>query len=98
MEQMRIPEEMLVHFNYEAKDVPQTVRELRPVIFQDGNDFCCVLGPDMKKGIFACGLSPQEALKNWQRNLDQRIKNHSDNDEVANYVVDALKASNKKIW
>lgn len=98
MEQIRIPREMIVRFDYEAKDVPSSVRELRPVIFQDGNDFCCVLGPDMRNGIFACGLSPQEALKNWQRNLVERIKNHAEDDEVAIYVVDTLKASNRKVW
>ncbi|WP_134089951.1 hypothetical protein [Olivibacter sp. XZL3] len=98
MEQMRIPQEMIVPFNYESQDLPRSVKELRPVIFQDGNDFCCVLGPDTRKGIFACGLSPQEALKNWQHNLDERIKNHPDDDEVAAYIIDALNASNKKVW
>lgn len=98
MEQMRIPQEMVIRFNYEAKDVPRSVKKLRPVIFQDGNDFCCVLGPDMRRGIFGCGLSPQEALKNWQRNLDERMKNYPEDDEVANHVVEVLNASNRKVW
>ncbi|GAA4786892.1 hypothetical protein GCM10023231_13760 [Olivibacter ginsenosidimutans] len=98
MEQMKIPEEARVTYNYEAPDVPEMVKEFRPTLFRDDNDYCCVLGPNPQMGIFGCGISQEEALRNWQHNLKRRITDADDNDEVAQYIIEALKASNKKVW
>jgi len=98
MKQMKISEQLKVSLNYEEKELSRAVKELQPVVFQDGNEFCCLLGPDMKEGIFGCGISLQEALKDWERNLEKRINNATEGDEVALYAIDVLKASNKKIW
>lgn len=98
MKQMKIAEQLKVSINYEGKELSKAVKELQPVVFQDGNEFCCLLGPDMKAGIFGCGISPQEALKDWERNLKKRIDAVTEGDEVALYAIDVLKASNKKVW
>lgn len=98
MEQMKISEQLKVALNYEAKELSRAVKELQPVVYQDGNEFCCLLGPNTTTGIFGCGISIAEALKDWERNLEKRIENITENDEVALYTIDVLKASNRKVW
>lgn len=98
MEQMKIPESMIVRINYEEKELPSSVRELRPVVFKDGESYCCLLGPDPQEGIFGCGNTEKEALNDWKSSLEMRIDNLKEDDEVAQYVKDRLNASNKKIW
>jgi hypothetical protein len=98
MKQMDINEEMKVAIDFEAENLSQEIRELRPVVFQEEDSFCCLLGPDPQAGIFGCGNTPQEALSDWQKHLKERVQQPIGNDEVAQYVYDTLNASNKKVW
>jgi len=98
MKQMKIPDSVQVAYNYEAPGVPNEVKELRPALFRDGGDYCCILGPDEQTGIFGCGISLEDALSAWMHNLAVRITQPADDDEVALYAIDVLKASNKKVW
>jgi len=47
---------------------------LKPVIFQEGNPFCCLLGTDPQAGVFGCGDSLKEAIADWDQHLKERIK------------------------
>jgi len=98
MQQMNIPEELSIPFNYEGADVPAVISELRPQLFHDGEDYCCLLGPDIQSGIYGCGISTEDALRDWQQNLTKRITQPDESDEVALYAIDVLNASNRKVW
>jgi len=37
----------------------------RPKIYQDGNQFCCLLGENIQEGITAFGNTPDEATRNF---------------------------------
>jgi hypothetical protein len=98
MEQMNVPEQMKVKVDYTHTDLPPSVRAFRPLLFRDGKLFCCILGPDIKKGVFGCGDTPDDAFLDWDKNYQLRVKSTNDNDEVAQYLKDVMKTSVKKVW
>lgn len=95
---MNIPQACQVRLDYEANDLSLNVRELRPVLFKEENQYRCLLGPNMQQGIVGAGNTPDEALADWEAQLKERMADPPQDDEVALYAVDLLKASNKKVW
>ena len=69
--------------------VPESVKILRPLLFQEGGGFCCILGPDPKKGILGCGYTAADALNDFDAHLQEFRKNHAADDEVAIFVETA---------
>jgi hypothetical protein len=98
MKQKKIEEVKKVEVNFDADNLSREMRELRPVVFREGDAYCCLLGPDPQKGIFGCGCTADEALADWQHNLSERMLSASQEDELAVYVHDVLRGSNEKVW
>ncbi len=99
MEQMKIDEQMQIPINYEADEFSLEVRELRPVVFRDGESYCCLLGADPQSGVFGCGDTAGQAIEDWEQRLQDRMNAPAaDDDELVQYVNDTLNASNKKVW
>ncbi len=96
MEQMKIPKEMVV--SYEASFLPKRARILHPIIFHDGNAFCCLLGPDPESGIFGCGGTKEDAVKDWDHQLRLRIDNFDGSDETTLFAINSLKATGDPEW
>ena len=74
MKQLDVPDEKKVDINFESKELPEAARVLMPLVFRDGDSYCCVLGPDPHEGVFGSGKTPMNALKDWDRNLQKRKK------------------------
>jgi hypothetical protein len=49
----------------EAYPTPATVR-----IFEDGDKWCALLGPDLQEGIGGFGATPTAALRDLARRMD----------------------------
>ncbi|MFC3199993.1 hypothetical protein ACFOET_20400 [Parapedobacter deserti] len=98
MEQMKVAEERLVKLDYEDANLPLSIKELRPVVFEGSEGYYCVLGPDVNKGIVGSGTTIKAALASWEDALGKRMKNLKEHDEVALYAADVLHASNRKVW
>jgi hypothetical protein len=98
MKQMVVRKEEIVPINYESANTPATVRQFKPVVFKEGNSICCILGPDRQQGIFACGSTLTEALRNWDTVFHKRLNEHKEDDEVTRFVLDNLSVSKKDVW
>lgn len=98
MIQMKISEDAIIPIDYDSNELSDFVKELRPVVFMEGDSFCCLLGPNQQEGIFGCGDSSDEAIEDWEKTLNKRLDKAEDDDEIANYVKDSLNASNRKVW
>jgi hypothetical protein len=98
MIQASIPEEMQVKMDFETGNFSRTVRVLNPTVYKDGESFCCLLGPDPHQGIIGSGHTPAEAIKDWEKQVQERLAAPSENDEVAQYAKDSLAASKKDVW
>lgn len=75
MEQMNIPSELIVDFDYRHAD--KIIQVLKPVIWKDGDSYCCLLGPDPSIGIFGCGDTPEDATEDWQDSLKLAMSKNS---------------------
>jgi hypothetical protein len=98
MKQYNVPEEAKIPFDYTDSKLPEIVQLLRPLLYRDGELICSILGPDPKQGVFGSGMTPEEAIIDWQRNLKDRLDHHSADDEVAEYIIDSLKTSGDNVW
>ena len=90
MEQMKINPEAIVSVDYENQDLPTSVQQFKPPVFREGNAFCVLLGPDPQSGIFGCGRSVEEALRDWDNHLADEIDNPRENNETTHYVMSHL--------
>ena len=61
-----LKKDTILSIDYNSKDLPLYVQFFKPTVYiEDKNTFCCILGPDPESGIFGCGLTPVEAMINW---------------------------------
>jgi hypothetical protein len=97
MEQMNVPDDQKLPVDYDSPELPNSVSIFRPLVFQDGDSVCVVLGPDPQGGVFGRGATDEEALNDWDNHLQDLIKYHKEDDELAQYILDTLKASVKKV-
>jgi hypothetical protein len=93
MQQMPIQENDIVPVDYEKEDIPAAVKEFRPTVYRDGEAVCCILGPDVQKGIIGFGWSTGEALTDWVMQFEKRIKHPFTSDEVVQYIKDVRATS-----
>ncbi len=90
MTQMMIPNEMQVRIDYECNDLPDLIKQLRPVIWEEGSGYCCLLGPDCKKGVLGYGKSVIEAVTDWELQVKERMACYKSGDEVTGFIMKAL--------
>jgi len=90
MEQMQINPDTRIEIDYQDWPVTAATQRLKPVVFKEGNSFCCLLGPDPRAGIFGCGDTAYEAVNNWEQQLRDRLENAQPEDEVTAYVKHTL--------
>ena len=70
----------LISIDYNSGDVPASVKQYRPILYKDGNEFCCLLGPDPQNGIFGGGGSIQEAIVDWDRHYHDYMQDADEED------------------
>jgi len=97
MRQLEVPDELKVAIDMNDKDIPDSAKTFQPVLFKDGDSFCCVLGPDPQEGVVGCGQTPVDALKDWNKNLQERKTVTDKNDEVALYIQRVIDPSANEI-
>lgn len=98
MEQMTIDESMRVPIDYTRNDLPTAVKELKPVVFKDGDSYCTLLGPDPQQGIFGCALTVEGSLEDWQRDLRVRTAIVGDRDEILQEIKAKMLALGISQW
>jgi hypothetical protein len=86
MKQFSVPKEMEVNIDFDRPGIPYTANVLRPILFIDAQNFCCVLGPDPQEGVFGCGSTPEEALQDWDKHLFERVEQARPGDELVSFV------------
>ena len=90
MKQLSISPELVVDVNLEG-----AAAVLKPVVFHEGNAYCCILGPDPVEGVFGCGDTPAEAIADWDETLQLRLQEAGDGDALVNHVKAVLASQPK---
>jgi hypothetical protein len=93
MKQMDVPEEMKVEYNLDDWQVPVSAKILQPVLFKDGDSYCCVLGPDPTEGILGCGPTPDLALQDWDVHVRELLDAGNAAGDVAEFIRVNLKSA-----
>lgn len=93
MEQNQTNPTEIVRVNYSDPAVPENARMLRPLVWQDEQSFCVLLGPDPKAGVFGCGETVNSALKDWDFRLKAAMATKKNGTELAQFIRDALNAA-----
>ncbi len=95
---MKIDPTHVVDIDLTTDETPRTIKVLRPVVFLEGEEFGCLLGPDKDRGIYGSGKSAEAALADWNMNLASRIENPAEDDEVAQFAIDSLSITKNDVW
>lgn len=51
----------------------EAVEKLKPKVYQQGDVFCCLSGPDQETGIFGLGDTVDAAIHSWKSALEERF-------------------------
>lgn len=88
MEQMNVEESIKVEVDFTQEVLPKSARKLQPLVWKEGDSFCCLLGPEPQTGIFGRGETPLLAIVDWDTHLTTRLAQATEEDEVVQYVKD----------
>jgi hypothetical protein len=97
MKQMKVSEEKKVKVDFDLSDFPRTVKVIKPLVFTEGNAFCCAIGPDPHTGVFGYGTTIKKAIDDWDTKLMDRLATAQDDDELALWVRALLSGQNNSI-
>jgi hypothetical protein len=86
MEQMNTEGLALVRVDYDSADVPDSVKQTHPVVYRNGGEYCCVLGPDPERGIFGRGKTLNDALSKFDRQFQERLEHPIKGDPVSEFI------------
>lgn len=67
-----INEKDIVKVDYRKYD--DATQTIKPLVYKDGDSFCCLSGKDPEVGVFGCGDSPEEAIKDWREALSNELE------------------------
>jgi hypothetical protein len=87
---MTIDKNAKIELNYNDPDLPTPVRQFKPVLFKEGNSFCMVLGPYPQEGVFGCGNTANQAIKDWEHHFNNEIENPTEGNEMTRFILDSL--------
>jgi hypothetical protein len=79
-----------VAVDFTADWVPEKAKKLEPQVFYNGASYSCLFGPDPVVGIFGSGTTPEEAVIDWERDLQERIERLTEGDDAVHHAVKHL--------
>lgn len=98
MEQMNVDDTMKVSIDLNEETLPKSAGILQPLIYLEGKQYYCVLGPNKTAGIWGIGTSPTHSIIDWDVNLTSRLATPLEDDEVIKYVKDVYNAYHTEVW
>ena len=71
-------------------DFTGPAQALQPTVYKDRRTYFCVLGTDDKNGVVGTGSTVDQAISDWDKNLQARLKTGDQDDEVVKLVKGIL--------
>ncbi|MVT08493.1 hypothetical protein [Chitinophaga tropicalis] len=60
-----------VHVDYTTENIPDSVKNFRPTVFRDGDEYCCILGTE--EAVVGTGNTVEEAMNDWDRAYQMKV-------------------------
>lgn len=86
MEQMKADGLDVVSIDFNDTMTPESVKQTRPLLYRNGGDYYCVLGPDPQKGIFGRGPTAQQALTDFDQHFQELLEHPVYGDPVSDFI------------
>ena len=86
MIQMNTDGLLVVRIDYQAADIPESVHATHPVLYRQGEGYCCLLGPDEARGIIGRGATEKAALNDFDLQFQQRLDHPIPGDPVSEFI------------
>ena len=61
-----------IEIDYSDPGLPSAVRNLKPIVYKDGDGICVMEGETPMDGAFGCGKTEKEAMKDFQRHYEEQ--------------------------
>lgn len=90
MQQINVAEKAKIPVDFQRPGMPMTANLLQPVIFKDGDNYCCALGSSAESGVLGFGKTPEQAAQDWDRNLTDRMSLATPGDELVEEIKTIL--------
>lgn len=56
----------IIPVDWSNEQYPENARREHPLVYQDEESICFLLGSDPQQGVFGCGPKLEEALQDWE--------------------------------
>jgi hypothetical protein len=86
MEQMQANGLKVIPVDFDADTIPVSARQTHPLVYEDGNAICCILGPDPQRGIFGCGATVEAALADFDAHFKELLEHPKEGDPVSEFI------------
>ena len=86
MEQMQPNGLKVIPIDFDANTIPASVRETHPLVYEDGDAVCCLLGPNPQDGIFGCGETIDAALADFDVHFQELLQHPKEGDPVSEFI------------
>ncbi|SMC87650.1 hypothetical protein [Pedobacter africanus] len=87
-------ERQAIAIDFEQEWVPEKAKKLKPLIYKnsdpEGDAYCCLFGPDPEVGIYGCGNTPENAVLDWDKDLQDRMEKLTEGDDAAQHAIKHL--------
>lgn len=79
-----------IEVDFDQEWVPKNAKKLKPEVYKDGDSYHCLFGPDPEVGIHGCGDTLENALLDWEKDLEKRMVKITEGDDAAHHAVKHL--------
>lgn len=90
MKQMNMGGLTVININYNRRSLPAAVQLFKPVVYKDGEIYCCLLGPDPTVGVFGSGINAKDAMNNWSQHFRKIVTAGNMENEIVKYILEKL--------
>jgi len=59
---------------------------LQPIVYKDGDSYCCFYGSNPQSGISGYGNTANDAVEDWNKNIQNYLASAGENDEIVKFV------------
>jgi hypothetical protein len=87
----------VISINYEDLNLPPSFLAFKPILFKNGELYCCLLGPNPHEGIFGFGRSVDSAISFWELEFKKRLISNPKKDQTAQFIAYKIRTFKKSV-
>lgn len=90
MKQSTVHDSNRIDIDFSRPGIPSSAEMLHPDLIQEGGMYQCIWQSRSSAAITGEGETPEQALQNWDKKIQEIVCNTTRNDELANQLKELL--------